>query len=145
MSWQCPECGETDNDDSLIRCVCGYMDGEEDVVKAYADYFAKETTKKAEIAAEKKRKANRKTDYTFLWKWIRNLFNWRTWKHAYVRWVVCFFIGLRFYRHTIDGTIFLFIFSVLVALRLQHCRKTGEGFVPNRKKGERLWDYGLKI
>lgn len=26
MSWECPECGEIDNNDSLVRCSCGYED-----------------------------------------------------------------------------------------------------------------------
>lgn len=33
MVWKCPECGELNSDDSMIRCPCGYESSEDDFVK----------------------------------------------------------------------------------------------------------------
>jgi hypothetical protein len=126
MSWECPECGET-NDDDLILCFCGFVDELQDV-------------EQITLSGSQERKLGRKHTEANADSEHSSFLG----KYSYMCWVICFFIALWIYRGTMDGVLLILILCLLVAVRLRHCFKNGASFVPGLGEGESLWTYGLR-
>ncbi|AGF76991.1 hypothetical protein UWK_00406 [Desulfocapsa sulfexigens DSM 10523] len=69
MSWECPECGEINNDDSSVHCVCGYMDNDLQE-KATEDYIPEKSPKKPLTGKQILKKTTRFVGIVLLVGWV---------------------------------------------------------------------------
>jgi hypothetical protein len=119
------------------------MDEKEGLAEAYSDYYA---VKNGLKKPSKRKTIKRKSTSQRLWGYIKGLFDWRTWRHAYGRW--CFFaymITFVLRGNTVDGLVLFFLILFMISFRAHHCEGTTETFIPYLAKGEKISEYGYRL